>query len=73
MYRKEILGAFLFDNLTQVRAMTQEWINLYNRQRPHDSLNGLTPERFIMKYGKNSELNEQKREINYLNKFAKQA
>lgn len=51
-FRQEILGAFLFDALSQARALTEEWINIYNRQRPHDSLNGLTPERFLLKYGK---------------------
>jgi putative transposase len=51
-YRQEILGAYLFEDLSQVRALTEEWIILYNYQRPHDALNGLTPERFLLKYGK---------------------
>ena len=38
-YRQEILGAYLFKDLSQVKALTEEWINLYNRQRPHDALN----------------------------------
>jgi len=72
-YRQEILGAFLFEDLSQVRTLTEEWINLYNTQRPHDSLSGLTPERFLLKYGKNSKIKAQKRDINFLDKFVKQA
>jgi len=72
-YRQEILGAFLFDELNQVRILTEEWLNLYNRQRPHDSLNGLTPERFLLKYGRNHTSNSTNREIDFLSKFEKQA
>jgi len=72
-YRQEILGAFLFDELNQVRILTEEWLNLYNRQRPHDSLNGLTPERFVLKYGRNHISNSINREIDFLSKFEKQA
>jgi len=43
-YRQEILSAFLFDNFSQVRTLTDEWINVYNRQRPHSSLKDLTPD-----------------------------
>ena len=42
-YRQEKLGAYLFDELTQVRSLTEEWINMYNRQRPHSSLDDITP------------------------------
>lgn len=72
-YRQKILGAFLFDELNQVRILTEEWLTLYNRQRPHDSLNGLTPERFLLKYGRNHSSDTENREIDYLSKFEKQA
>jgi putative transposase len=72
-YRQEILGAYLFEDLSQVKALTEEWINLYNRQRPHDSLNGLTPERFLLKYGKNMGIKTINQELNLLDKFVKQA
>lgn len=63
-YRQEILGAFLFDSFSQVRTLTEEWINVYNRQRPHDSLNGLTPERFLLKYGKLPKFTTLQQDIN---------
>ena len=45
----------------------------YNRQRPHDSLNGLTPERFLLKYGRNHTSDSKNREMDFLSKFGKQA
>ena len=42
-YRDEILDLYLFTNLQKVREMTDNWIKLYNTERPHDSLNDMTP------------------------------
>jgi putative transposase len=72
-YRQEILGAFLFDELHQVNILTEEWLNLYNRQRPHDSLNGLTPERFLLKYGKQNQFTTFQQDININRKIVKLA
>jgi hypothetical protein len=38
--------------LSRVRVVTEEWINICTRQKLHDSLKGLTPERILMKYWK---------------------
>ena len=45
-YRQDILDAYLFENIWQVRMITEDWINDYNNQRPHEALNGLTPQQF---------------------------
>jgi len=42
-YRDEILDMYLFRTLSEVREITENWIDEYNRERPHDSLGDLTP------------------------------
>jgi putative transposase len=42
-YRKEILDAYLFFNLAEVREHTQIWMHKYNNNRPHEGLGNLTP------------------------------
>lgn len=45
-FREEVLNAYLFSSLNEVREITWKWLIDYNEQRPHDSLNGLTPTAF---------------------------
>lgn len=42
-YRTEVLNAYLFDDLEQVRAITDTWLTRYNEERPHESLGNLPP------------------------------
>lgn len=42
-YRTEVLDIYLFKTLSEVRAITDEWIDEYNTVRPHQALNGLPP------------------------------
>lgn len=49
-FRSEVLDAYLFDDLNQVRTITDNWITEYNNDRPHDSLEGLTPVKYRKKY-----------------------
>lgn len=42
-YREEVLSNYLFENLDQVREITQDWLTAYNERRPHDALDGLPP------------------------------
>lgn len=46
-YRAEILNAYMFENITEVQQLTDEWIEQYNYKRPHESLNNLTPIDFL--------------------------
>ena len=41
--RKELLNAYQFDSLKEVRAMCSEWQKDYNHERPHKSLGYLSP------------------------------
>lgn len=45
--RKELLDAYLFYSLPEVRQMAEEWQQDYNFQRPHESLGNVPPVEFI--------------------------
>ena len=46
-YRTEVLDAYLFDSLAQVRQITESWLQEYNQERPHDSLGCVPPLTFM--------------------------
>jgi putative transposase len=46
-YRTEILDAYLFESLAEVRALTERWLTTYNYERPHDSLGRVPPLTFL--------------------------
>lgn len=48
-YREDILDMNLFQDLNEVRCLTQHWIHHYNHERPHQALMGLPPILFIQK------------------------
>ena len=47
-YRDEILNKYLFKTLSEVRAITEEWMDRYNEERPLDALDDLTPFEYAM-------------------------
>ncbi len=42
-FRHEVLDAYVFESLRQVREITRQWITEYNEERPHDSLGRIPP------------------------------
>lgn len=46
-YREDVLDQYWFNNLQEVRDITEEWMFMYNGQRPHSSLGDKTPWEFM--------------------------
>ncbi|MBS1935362.1 MAG: transposase, partial [Bacteroidetes bacterium] len=44
--RRELLNAYLFYSLAEVRAMSEEWRIDYNTERPHKALGYLSPVKY---------------------------
>ena len=53
LYWEAVLDAYLFFDLYQVRQLTTEWMDEYNRRRPHEGLNNQTPEEVRIQVFKN--------------------
>lgn len=53
-YRNELLNLYLFRTLDEVREATYWWMIEYNEQRPHDSLDDMTPVEYFSKNAGNS-------------------
>jgi putative transposase len=49
-FRREILDAYLFRNLREVRELTEDWLKIYNFERPHEALKDLTPMEYKEKH-----------------------
>ncbi|MBO6565791.1 MAG: transposase [Pseudomonadales bacterium] len=49
-YRDACLNMFVFKTLNEVRKLTDSWIREYNEERPHDSLEDLTPIEYLTEY-----------------------
>jgi putative transposase len=47
-YREEVLDAYLFDDLEEVRLITERWLEDYNTIRPHEALQGLPPRQYAI-------------------------
>lgn len=45
-FRREVLNAYLFRNLAQVREVIEDWLRVYNTERPHQALGFMTPIEF---------------------------
>ncbi len=49
-YRTEILNMYVFKTLSEVRDLTEKWMKEYNDERPHDSLDDLTPWEYLARH-----------------------
>ena len=48
-FRQDVLDAYIFEDLSQVRILKEDWMDDYNNSRPHESLGGMTPVQFRLK------------------------
>lgn len=53
--RRELLNAYLFSSLNEVRIMTEQWRTDYNAERPHKSLGYLSPLNYLTLWKKMDE------------------
>lgn len=42
-FRQDVLDAYLFETINQVTELSEEWMEDYNNNRPHESLGGVPP------------------------------
>ncbi len=45
-YRNEVL-AYIFESIEQVQLLTDEWLTVYNHERPHESHGRVPPLMFM--------------------------
>jgi putative transposase len=48
--RRELLNAYMFNSLTEVRCLSEEWRLDYNEERPHKSLGYKSPLKYADQY-----------------------
>jgi putative transposase len=46
-YRHEVLNAYLFEDSDRVCDIADEWITVYNEERPHGAVEKLPPSLFM--------------------------
>jgi putative transposase len=50
VFRDGCLDRWWFQSLREAGEATESWLHEYNEERPHGSLGGLTPSRFIKQW-----------------------
>ena len=49
-FREDVLDAYVFDSLSEVRDIAEQWLEEYNAIRPHDALQGLSPYQYAAEH-----------------------
>jgi transposase InsO family protein len=50
VFRDGCLNRWIFESLREAREASEAWLSEYNEERPHGSLDGLTPAEFVEKW-----------------------
>ena len=45
--REDVLDAYIFESITQVKEITEKWLKDYNENHPHESLGGISPQQLL--------------------------
>jgi putative transposase len=45
-FRREQLSGVIMDTMAEAKYLAEEWKAIYNYERPHGSLDGMTPKRY---------------------------
>jgi putative transposase len=45
-FRREQLSGEIMDTMAEAKYLAEEWKAIYNHERPHGSLDGMTPKRY---------------------------
>jgi len=54
VFRDECLNQYSFNNLHEVKEITNHWLKEYNFERPHQALNNLTPMEYLQHWQQRS-------------------
>lgn len=46
-FREDVLDAYIFESISDLRIIAEEWMNEYNENHPHQSLGGKSPRTFL--------------------------
>ena len=49
-FREDVLDAYLFNSLSEVREISEQWLEEYNAIRPHEALQGLSPYQYAIQH-----------------------
>lgn len=46
-FREDVLNAYIFESISELRIIAEEWMEEYNNHHPHQSLGGMSPKTFM--------------------------
>ena len=49
-FREDVLDAYLFNDLAQIRELAWNWMTDYNENHPHKALKGMSPAKYSLTF-----------------------